>query len=90
MGKRKANNSPPSSLPSSLGSLFNDFFNFKIGNTTIPRQPAKKKSRTSMINNKNVTAKKLTFNNNTTNVPNTFKKLLEKNEKNEKSKKNKK
>ena len=86
MGKRKANNSPPSSLPSSLGSLFNDFFNFKIGNTTIPRQPAKK-SRTSMINNKNATAKKLTFNNNTTNVPNTFKKLLEKNEKNEKSKK---
>ena len=43
-----------------------------------------------MINNKNVTAKKLTFNNNTTNVPNTFKKLLEKNEKNEKAKKNKK
>ena len=79
MGKRKANNSPPSSLPSSLGSLFNDFFNFKIGNTTIPRQPAKKKSRTSMINNKNVTAKKLTF-----------KKLLEKNEKNEKARKNKK
>lgn len=90
MGKRKSNNSPPSSLPSSLGSLFNDFFNFKIGNTTIPRQPAKKKSRTSMItNNKNETIKKLTFNN-TTNVPNTFKKLLEKNEKNEKSKKNKK
>ena len=90
MGKRKANNSPPSSIPSSLGSLFNNFFNFKIGNTTIPRQPAKKKSRTSMItNNKNETIKKLTFNN-TTNVPNTFKKLLEKNEKNEKSKKNKK
>ena len=42
------------------------------------------------LNNKNVTVKKLTFNNNTTNVPNTFKKLLEKNEKNEKSKKNKK
>jgi hypothetical protein len=90
MGKRKANNSPPSSIPSSLGSLFNNFFNFKIGNTTIPRQPAKKKSRTSMItNNKNETIKKLTFNN-TTNVPNTFKKLLEKNEKNEKSRKNKK
>jgi hypothetical protein len=89
MGKRKANNSP-ASLPSSLGSLFNDFFNFKIGNTTIPRQPAKKKSRTSMItNNKNETIKKLTFNN-TTNVPNTFKKLLEKNEKNEKARKNKK
>ena len=48
MGKRKANNSPPSSIPSSLGSLFNNFFNFKIGNTTIPRQPAKKKSRTSI------------------------------------------
>jgi hypothetical protein len=90
MGKRKANNSPPSSIPSSLGSLFNNFFNFKIGNTTIPRQPAKKKSRTSMItNNKNETIKKLTFNN-TTNVPNTFKKLLEKNEKNEKARKNKK
>jgi hypothetical protein len=90
MGKRKANNSPPSSIPSSLGSLFNNFFNFKIGNTTIPRKPAKKKSRTSMItNNKNETIKKLTFNN-TTNVPNTFKKLLEKNEKNEKAKKNKK
>ena len=43
-----------------------------------------------MINNKNVTSKKLTFNNNTTNVPNTFKKLLEKNEKNEKARKNKK
>jgi hypothetical protein len=87
MGKRKANNSPPSSIPSSLGSLFNNFFNF---NTTIPRQPAKKKSRTSMItNNKNETIKKLTFNN-TTNVPNTFKKLLEKNEKNEKARKNKK
>jgi hypothetical protein len=90
MGKRKANNSPPSSIPSSLGSLFNNFFNFKIGNTTIPRQPAKKKSRTSMItNHKNETIKKLTFNN-TTNVPNTFKKLLEKNEKNEKARKNKK
>tara|TARA_B100001094_G_C18188288_1_gene805373 strand:- start:1086 stop:1358 length:273 start_codon:yes stop_codon:yes gene_type:complete len=90
MGKRKANNSPPSSIPSSLGNLFNNFFNFKIGNTTIPRQPAKKKSRTSMItNNKNETIKKLTFNN-TTNVPNTFKKLLEKNEKNEKARKNKK
>ena len=87
MGKRKANNSPPSVLPSTLGSLFNNFFNFKIGNTTIPRQPAKKKSRTNAINNKNVTVKKLTFNNNTTNVPNTFKELLEKNEKSKKNKK---
>jgi len=87
MGKRKANNSPPSSLPSTLGSLFNNFFNFKIGNTTIPRQPAKKKSRTNAINNKNVTVKKLTFNNNTKNVPNTFKELLEKNEKSKKNKK---
>lgn len=42
-----------------------------------------------ITNNKNETIKKLTFNN-TTNVPNTFKKLLEKNEKNEKAKKNKK
>lgn len=89
MGKRKANNSPSPALPSTLGSLFNNFFNFKIGNTTIPRQPAKKKSRTNAINNKNTIAKKLTFNN-TTNVPNTFKKLLEKNEKNEKARKNKK
>jgi hypothetical protein len=86
MGKRKANNSPSPALPSTLGSLFNNFFNFKIGNTTIPRQPAKKKSRTNAINNKNVTVKKLTFNNNTTNVP-TFKELLEKNEKSKKNKK---
>ena len=87
MGKRKANNSPSPALPSTLGSLFNNFFNFKIGNTTIPRQPAKKKSRTNAINNKNVTVKKLTFNNNTKNVPNTFKELLEKNEKSKKNKK---
>ena len=85
MGKRKANNSPPSSIPSSLGSLFNNFFNFKIGNTTIPRQPAKKKSRTNTTNNKkNSTVRKLDFDNTTNNVPNTFKELLEKNEKNKK------
>lgn len=91
MGKRKATNSSSSSLPSSLGNLLNGFFNVKIGNTTIPRKPAKKKSRTNTNGDKkNSTVRKLNFDNTTNNVPNTFKELLEQNEKNEKAKKNKK